>query len=407
MWKGLATVASLIAGAHAGAQVAPCDSSAISLKNGRITVSPSSDDAANLQCVFEEAVANEYPVIELSAGEFNLSREVVVNEYEGAFTGAGMERTTIRTGGHRIHLRSSNISVSSMSLSAAPRLNSTFFTIGPVEYDCNKRVTRTTVDRVRMEWVPEDGVSYDPDNTFYINAGPYPPCRDRPLLGYLSVNRSEFRGADVGNYIMGYGGGAKVEFTNNTFWGGAALTMFGYRRYEDNPLNINFTFTGNHVTSVSNREPAIFIGFGDFGVDASTLHISRNRFTQEKLVYEPRDRALRSMIDVRKLAEPLLSDKYNVALTIVANTFDRSDWVENDDTGQSYRPSDIISIRYIDSGVVSGNRFVCNYGRVLELIGDRWAIAGNEFRACRNIFDETAGELRIFGDNNVDGANTY
>ncbi len=384
-----------------------CDSNYVQLQNGEVTLTPSSDDSGNLQCAFDEAASNGYPLVTLSAGDFEFGGEVIVNEFTGKFSGAGMERTVINTNAYRIYLRSSNVEVALMSLTAAPSTNGAFFWIHPVEYDCNKRVTRTRFDRVRMEWIPTDGSSYKPDNTFYIYAGPYWYCRDKPLLGSLSVNRSEFRGADVGNFIFGFGGGAKIDFSNNIFWGGTALWLSGERQSYDNPLNITFSFTGNKVTTVDENNVAIRVGFGDFGVDSSSLHIARNTFRQERLFPSLRGKQVANILDIGKGRKPVLTDEYSVALTIVGNTFDRQDWLINEQTGEPYDPDPIIRVDYLDKGVVSANRFICNYGAIAKMTGDQWAIAGNNFQKCRDESMDSPGYLDIVGDENVEGGNTY
>ena len=73
------------------AQTQICGSEFVELSNGAITISPTGDDdTENLQCAFDEAISNGYPIISLTAGEFFLKDDIVVNQFVGKFIGSGL-----------------------------------------------------------------------------------------------------------------------------------------------------------------------------------------------------------------------------------------------------------------------------------------------------------------------------
>ena len=393
-----------------------CGSAFVELSNGTITISPTGDDDTNnLQCAFDEAVSNGYPIISLTAGDFSIYSDIVVNQFTGKFTGAGLNRTLINAKGSsgrlaHIKLIASNVEISLMALTAQPTGEDAILHITRPD-NCEQRVTRTVIDRVKIEYVFEDGSAYKRNDGRYINA--LNNCDD-PTLGYLSVNRSEFRGGGNGIWFYGYGGGAKMEFTNNVFWGGVALN--GYGLSEDEPLNITLSFTGNRVTAVTRatgNSPIVGILFEWFSVKSSSLHFARNTFTQAESVngIEERGANLPPMLTVKHGGgygqKPYPDDKYDVALTIVGNTFNREYWHREEELNSidSHR-FEILETRWIDNGVVSGNRFICNNGQILSIEGNNWAVSGNKFQRCRNV-GIGEGSLYIEGDNNVVGGNTF
>ena len=388
-----------------------CNGDFVSLEAGVLTVKPVGDgesDTINLQCAFDEATNKGFSSIRLVSGDYLLTDHIYVNEFFGSFSGVSMDKTSIETNANRIYLRSSKVEVSRMSLHSAPRINGAFFWIHPVEYDCSKRVVRTTFDRVRMQWIPESDEAYDPDNTFYIYQAPYWYCRDGALLGSLSVNRSQFSGADIGILVIGFGGGAKIDISNNTFWGGRALNLYGERGNYDNPLNANISFTGNTVTLVDGGSTAILLGSTDYGINSSTIHIARNRFIHDKVVFYPRESRLGgASIRVTHRMPPLLDDNYSMPITIVGNTFDRSAWLRNESTGEYYRVDKLVNVEGFNRGVISGNRFLCNFGEAVDVTGDSWAFSGNTLSACRRVEDGGPAIFELSGENNVEGGNTY
>lgn len=73
-----------------------CDSNFVKLVGSTISVKPSGvDDTANLQCAFDLALAiGAGARVQLSAGLFHTA-QVVVNGFDGAFSGAGTDATVI------------------------------------------------------------------------------------------------------------------------------------------------------------------------------------------------------------------------------------------------------------------------------------------------------------------------
>lgn len=73
-----------------------CNPVFVTMSGDVITVSPTgTDDTANLQCAFDVAVATgQYTNIRLVTGTYHTA-QIVVNEFQGQFTGAGAEETFI------------------------------------------------------------------------------------------------------------------------------------------------------------------------------------------------------------------------------------------------------------------------------------------------------------------------
>ena len=73
-----------------------CDPDYVRLSGNVINVQPTGvDDTANLQCAFDMAVAYGAGAhVKLAGGTF-YTGQIVVNDFQGAFTGAGMEKTMI------------------------------------------------------------------------------------------------------------------------------------------------------------------------------------------------------------------------------------------------------------------------------------------------------------------------
>jgi len=74
----------------------PCDSAFVTQSGSLITVKPTGvDDTANIQCAFDAAVASGPGVdVRLKSGTFHTA-QIVVNNFHGKFTGAGMNKTTV------------------------------------------------------------------------------------------------------------------------------------------------------------------------------------------------------------------------------------------------------------------------------------------------------------------------
>lgn len=74
----------------------PCDSAYVTQSGNVITVSPTgADDTANIQCAFDAAMtAGAGSEVRLHSGTFHTA-QIVVNDFRGKFTGAGMNKTTV------------------------------------------------------------------------------------------------------------------------------------------------------------------------------------------------------------------------------------------------------------------------------------------------------------------------
>ncbi len=74
----------------------PCNATFVVQHGRRITVLPTgADDTANLQCAFDNAVASgPGATVRLEEGNY-YTRQIVVNNFEGIFTGAGAERSVL------------------------------------------------------------------------------------------------------------------------------------------------------------------------------------------------------------------------------------------------------------------------------------------------------------------------
>ncbi len=74
----------------------PCNPAFVTQSGSVITVKPTGvDDTANLQCAFDAAVASGPGVdVRLRSGTFHTG-QIVVNDFHGKFTGAGVNKTTV------------------------------------------------------------------------------------------------------------------------------------------------------------------------------------------------------------------------------------------------------------------------------------------------------------------------
>lgn len=83
-------------GAGAALATAACDPDFVVQDGSRFTVLPTgTNDTANLQCAFDAALAaGPGSEVRLLAGEYHTA-QIVVNDFDGSFTGAGADRTTL------------------------------------------------------------------------------------------------------------------------------------------------------------------------------------------------------------------------------------------------------------------------------------------------------------------------
>jgi hypothetical protein len=92
----LALVFALVWTAGAASADTVCDPAYVTQSGNVISVRPAGvDDTANLQCAFDAAVSyGEGAHVQLQAGTFHTG-QVVINDFQGTFTGAGMNDTEI------------------------------------------------------------------------------------------------------------------------------------------------------------------------------------------------------------------------------------------------------------------------------------------------------------------------
>lgn len=86
----------LLGGAKTAQAMPACDPAFVTLNGTEISVGPTGvDDTANIQCAFDLAVAaGPGKTVRLGAGTFHTA-QVVVDDFQGRFSGAGVDRTLI------------------------------------------------------------------------------------------------------------------------------------------------------------------------------------------------------------------------------------------------------------------------------------------------------------------------
>lgn len=402
-----------------------CDTQYVQYDNGEFVVLPSGyedgADNVNIQCAFDEATKLGAPKVTLVSGEYFFQEAVTVRQYEGTFSGVSKANTLVRsTGANLFYLEASNITVKNMSLERPSTTNALLFAIRPLEEDCSKRVARTNFDRVSMKLFHEDeeGQSYDDpgiygDNTWYIRVQAYPYCRDTQILGSLTVNRSDFQGAENGIGLYNFGGGAKVDVSYNTFLGSTALQM-GAGGVNGVKLNINLFFTGNTVTQVGMHRPALSFTREDYATQAVSLFIAKNKFVRQRdetQIGNPREYTIYHAIAIHpsNWMEPLSDDNHQFSATVSDNLFDSSSWSFNDAIGQHYRSLPVLRASNLDDGIFSRNRIVCA-GSVDDLVkieGEGWSVVSNNFSECRDAPSGQSGTVSIDANQFVEALNQY
>ena len=98
LFTGIALAAVIVVALSVGiARAAPaCDPAYVTISEGEISISPTGvDDTANIQCAFDEAVAaGPGTIVRLLPGDF-YTGQIVVYDFHGSLTGAGLTVTTI------------------------------------------------------------------------------------------------------------------------------------------------------------------------------------------------------------------------------------------------------------------------------------------------------------------------
>jgi len=407
----------------AHSQAISCDTQYVQYDNGEFVVLPSGyedgTDNVNMQCAFDEATRLGAPKVTLVSGEYFFQEQVKVKEYEGTFSGVSKANTIVRsTVTNLFYLEASNITVKNMSLERPSTTNALLFHIRPLEEDCSKRVVRTTFDRVSMKLFHEDeeGQSYDDpgfygDNTWYIKVESYPYCRDTQILGSLTVNRSDFQGAERGIGLYNFGGGAKVDVSYNNFLGSTALEMYA-GDVNGVKLNINLFFTGNTVIQQEKHRPALLFIRQDYGSQAVSLFIAKNKFVRQRdeaLIGNFRENKIDHAIYLAVQLDPLRDDNHQFSATISDNLFDSSSWGFNDKLDEYYEPLSVIRVYKLDDGIFSRNRVVCggSVENLVEIESEGWSVVSNNFSRCRDAFSGQSGKVDIDANQFVEALNQY
>lgn len=211
--------------ADTSAQTGFCGST-VNILNTVVEVSPSGgDDTDALQCAVNEAIAQSIPRVQLSAGNFNVSR-ITLERLQGRLSGVSKTATTVSvidgstdcsTGiGIMFNVLGGDVRIERMRINAAnPCAGSgavAFIRFLPAS--CDEQTLFANVDRVVIE-----GPEEDPDSQiFAITLAPRSECSDEAPgpFGTLKVNRSEISGMDFAIF-SGLRGSGQADVNFNTF----------------------------------------------------------------------------------------------------------------------------------------------------------------------------------------------
>ena len=398
-----------------GDPVGGCDSSFVTLARTTISVAPTgSDDTDNIQCALDAAIDGEYPSIKLTEGTFYVGplfaqgfqgvlqgktkASTVVVALDGAF--ACSEASDAGTYAAMFKFTLGEPQIKFMTLQALRPCQGTggfssatrfaFIHFNNDTSNCNKRTMFPKVDRVS---VSADYIGGDEPRISGVIASNDAACYDKPLLGKVLVNRSEFSGLAEGVQTT-LGGAAQVDISFNTFSANRQAVVISNANQITNIVNNTFNIDNgrNHpwaagVLQVDDK------GVNRTVIDANTFNLANVRDSGGQ-VYD--DNVPTPAVLVAKAREGVPKGSISVLVSNNKLNFSRPDfgglWVQD-----------------TDSGIVSGNRFsgtlrgqpnqstnflIFLEGEIFsEVTG--WSIVDNDFSSVSEcgalLTEETAG----------------
>lgn len=292
-------------------QSAPCDLSHV-VRMGKVwqVLPTGTNDTANLQCAFDQAVAVQGSTVLLASGTY-YTGQVVVSGFRGSFRGRGMDQTIIKTLDRPLRVTyldfqldlptpesgsnpwpsifafvGGDILVSDLSLYATENSGTTGWTFTGLGVDVYElahgfvvvgsevpgqsyRQANAALYRVHVEGLPREGSLYGYN---LINASYYEGFLGAdalPLQGTFDVHDSEFRQVGGTNLFNLYD--AQVSITGNTYSDSFEGMDIGYL------VNTAYTFAHNTVLNISSPFFGGLYLYGSY--DSSTLSIGGNAFT--------------------------------------------------------------------------------------------------------------------------------
>jgi hypothetical protein len=280
-----------------------CDPAYVTLNGNMITVQPTGvDDTGNIQCAFDTAVAaGPGAHVHLNKGTFHTA-QIVVNGFEGSFTGDGVNRTTIvnlpnlfvtpanfyfeppsasNPWATLFAFVDGDINIAHLAINIVgdePTAGWTIFGIDPpVKELAGAIYILGTQANARIEHVSIQGEAYDDAGFLFgynvINAiffegfiGETPA----PISGSFEVHHSQFKTAASGTPVVNLRD-AEVVISHNKY-DDIAYAMDG-----GDFFNSNITFANNKVSA----EQAGLLFYNQFAAtyESSTIVIMENWFT--------------------------------------------------------------------------------------------------------------------------------
>ena len=347
----------------AGDPVGGCDSSFVTLARTTISVAPNGDDDTdNIQCALDAAIDGEYPAIKLTKGTFYvgplfaqgfrgtlqgktkastvivaLDKAFACSEASDAGTYAAMLKFTL--GEPQIKfmtLQASQPCQGTGGFSSATRF--AFLHFNNDTSNCNSRTMFPKVDRVI---VSADYIGGDEPRITGVIASNDAACYEKPLLGKVLVNRSEFSGlAEAVETTLG--GAAQVDISFNTFSANRHAVVISNANQITNIVNNTFNIDNgrNHPWAAG------VLQLDDKGrnrtvIDANTFNVANVRDSGGQ-VYD--DNVITPPVLVAKAREGV--PKGSISVLISNNELNFS----SPDFGSLW-------LQDTDSGIVSSNRF--------------------------------------------------
>lgn len=391
-----------------------CNVSFVTLAKTTISVAPTgNNDTDNIQCALDAAIDGEYSAIKLTAGTFYvgplfaqgfqgtiqgktkastvivaLDEAFACNEASDAGTYAAMFKFTLGEPQIKFMTLQASQPCQGSGFSAATRF--AFIHFNNDTSNCNKRTMFPKVDRVS---VSADYIGGDEYRITGVMASADAACYDKPLLGKVLVNRSEFSGlAEAVQTTLG--GAAQVDISFNTFSATRQAVVIFAANQTTNIVNNTFNIDNgrNHewgagVLQVDDK------GVNRTVIDANTFNIANVRDSggqvYDEQVYTP-------AVLVAKAREGV--PKGSISVLISNNKINLS----SPDFGGLWAQD-------TDSGIISGNKFSGTLAgevnqpqnfmimlggvRFSEVTG--WSIVDNDFSGVSGcgalLTDETGG----------------
>ena len=386
----------------------------VTIAKTTISVAPTGNsDTDNIQCALDAAIDGEYSTIKLTEGTFYvgplfaqgfqgtiqgktkastvivaLDEAFACNEASDAGTYAAMFKFTL--GEPQIKFMTLQASQPCQGSGFSDATRFVFIHFNNDTSNCNKRTMFPKVDRVS---VSADYIGGDEYRITGVLAGADAACYDKPLLGKVLVNRSEFSGlAEAIQTTLG--GAAQVDISFNTFSATAQAVVIAAANQITNIVNNTFNIDNgrNHpwgagVFQLDDK------GVNRTVIDANTFNLENVRDSGGQ-VYD--DTVLTAPVLVLKAYEGVPKGSISVLISNNKLNYSRPDfggiWVQDTDSG-------IISGNTF-SGALRGapneiTNFVIYFDGVdfSEVTG--WSIVDNDFSGVSGcgafLHDETAG----------------